>query len=87
MIVHDGETNTFDQRWMEYMLWEKYPKFLTHVTVTTITDYTTTRTLNFFLNVFCTHGVRLIRRSLGEIAATGTINEKDELVMYVIRCL
>jgi glutathione synthase len=25
MVIHPGETNTFDQRWIEYSLWEKYP--------------------------------------------------------------
>ncbi len=25
MIVHPNETNTFDQRWIEYNLWNTYP--------------------------------------------------------------
>jgi len=48
MIVHPGETNTFDQRWIEYILWEKYK-------------------------------IRLIRRSLGDVALTGSLTSDRDL--------
>lgn len=34
MIVHPGEVNTFDQRWIEYYLWDKYPlELFSHISV------------------------------------------------------
>jgi len=48
MIVHPGEVNTFDQRWLEYNLWKK-------------------------------HKIRLIRRSLTQVAETGSLTESYHL--------
>ena len=28
MIVHPNENNALDQRWLEYLLWEKYVNLL-----------------------------------------------------------
>jgi len=44
MIVHPNETNTFDQRWLEYNLWNN-------------------------------HKIQLIRRSLKDVAETGSVDQ------------